>query len=119
MYWTWARNGNEITHLCTPVMKQCNAMHPDHFPAFTVHRELAQQVATDARALRRVWGLRVAAIFGGADRGQQIALLAKEPHVLVATPGRLLDLIDDGALTLGKHSPMYRHTDIERFRDGK
>lgn len=64
-----------------------------------------QQVAADARALRRVWGLRVAAVFGGADRVQQIELLAKKPHVLVATPGRLLDLIDDGALSLGERSP--------------
>ena len=28
-------------------------------------------------------------------------LLARKPHVLVATPGRLLDLTDSGALTLG------------------
>ena len=31
----------------------------------------------------------------------QIEMLQKRPHVLVATPGRLLDLVDDGMLTLG------------------
>lgn len=76
-----------------------NGRFADHLNA--AHRELVQQVAADARALRRVWGLRVAAVFGGADRAQQIELLAKKPHLLVATPGRLLDLIDEGALSLG------------------
>ena len=31
----------------------------------------------------------------------QIEMLQKRPHVLGATPGRLLDLVDDGMLTLG------------------
>ncbi len=35
-------------------------------------RELAQQVAGEARSLRGAWGLRVAAVFGGADKAQQV-----------------------------------------------
>ncbi|GFH26391.1 uncharacterized protein HaLaN_24535 [Haematococcus lacustris] len=59
----------------------------------TPTRELAQQVAQVWRGgLRAATGLRCACVYGGVPREQQVASLAKLPHVLVATPGRLLDL---------------------------
>ncbi|GAB4823853.1 hypothetical protein N2152v2_010899 [Parachlorella kessleri] len=65
-------------------------------------RELAQQVAASCRDLRKYSGLRAACLTGGSDKSEQVgALAAKHPHILVATPGRLLDLVDDGSLSLG------------------
>ncbi|KAK9823896.1 hypothetical protein WJX72_006234 [[Myrmecia] bisecta] len=64
-------------------------------------RELAQQIATTARLLRKLFGLRTACIFGGADRAVQIEALGKQPHLVVATPGRLLDFVDENILHLG------------------
>jgi superfamily II DNA/RNA helicase len=57
-------------------------------------RELAQQVAAELEPLARVDGLRVATVFGGAPIGRQIENLRRGVDVVVATPGRLLDLMD-------------------------
>ena len=57
-------------------------------------RELAQQVCQDAIALvRHMKGVRVAAIMGGMPFAKQIQQL-KGAQVVVATPGRLLDLVN-------------------------
>ena len=65
-------------------------------------RELAQQVSQDAIALvRHVRGLRVATIVGGMPFAKQIAQL-KGAQLVVATPGRLLDLVNRRQLSLGE-----------------
>ncbi|CAI3133121.1 ATP-dependent RNA helicase RhlE [Acinetobacter calcoaceticus] len=57
-------------------------------------RELAQQVSQDAIALvRHMKGVRIAAIMGGMPFAKQIQQL-KGAQVVVATPGRLLDLVN-------------------------
>lgn len=66
-------------------------------------RELAQQVAGVCKTLRRhCGGLRSVCLTGGAEIDVQVAALEKRPHILVATPGRLLDLIDSRKLSLGE-----------------
>jgi superfamily II DNA/RNA helicase len=57
-------------------------------------RELALQVAVELEPLARVNGLRVTPVFGGAPIGRQIDALRRGADVVVATPGRLLDLMD-------------------------
>ncbi|HVX44578.1 MAG TPA: DEAD/DEAH box helicase [Mycobacteriales bacterium] len=57
-------------------------------------RELAQQVADELGPLGRAVGVTVAAVYGGAPIARQIAALARGVDVLVATPGRLLDLME-------------------------
>jgi superfamily II DNA/RNA helicase len=57
-------------------------------------RELAQQVATALEPLARVDGLRVTTVYGGAPIGRQIDSLRRGVDVVVATPGRLLDLME-------------------------
>lgn len=55
--------------------------------------------------MRGLFGLRCATLFGGADKAGQAARLGPPaPHLLVATPGRLLDMLDDGNTTLGETS---------------
>jgi superfamily II DNA/RNA helicase len=63
-------------------------------------RELAQQVAAELEPLARVNGLRVSTVFGGAPIGRQIDTLRRGVDVVVATPGRLLDLMDRRAACL-------------------
>ena len=60
-------------------------------------RELAAQVETAFRDFARFTNLRVAVVFGGVGYGQQREALRKGVDVLVATPGRLLDLLNQGA----------------------
>ncbi|KAK9811040.1 hypothetical protein WJX73_008413 [Symbiochloris irregularis] len=46
--------------------------------------------------------LQTAVVTGGADRDRQASLLQDSPHIVVATPGRLLDLVDAGQLSLAE-----------------
>jgi superfamily II DNA/RNA helicase len=62
-------------------------------------RELAIQVADDLTPLAAARGLKVATVYGGASIGPQIDK-ARRAHVLVATPGRLFDLIERRAVKL-------------------
>ncbi len=54
-------------------------------------RELALQVDETLQKLGRSFGLRTAVLIGGASMSNQIAALRRNPHVVVATPGRLAD----------------------------
>ncbi|MDR7402805.1 MAG: DEAD/DEAH box helicase [Armatimonadota bacterium] len=63
-------------------------------------RELALQVAQDLQALGQPRGLRPAALFGGASMDAQIQELRRGPHLIVATPGRLLDHLRRGTVRL-------------------
>jgi ATP-dependent RNA helicase RhlE len=56
-------------------------------------RELALQIVEDLRPLAHARALSIAAVYGGAGIVKQ-ARLAARAHILVATPGRLLDLIE-------------------------
>jgi ATP-dependent RNA helicase RhlE len=63
-------------------------------------RELASQIADSFRAYGVGMPLLTAVVFGGVPIGPQRQKLARGVDILVATPGRLLDLIDTGSLTL-------------------
>lgn len=55
-------------------------------------RELAVQVGTDLRSLARFSNVRVATITGGQRVRMQAERLEKNPHVIVGTPGRVMDM---------------------------
>ena len=63
-------------------------------------RELAAQIADSFRDYGKFLRLSVETVFGGVPIGKQINKLRGGVDVLVATPGRLLDLIEQRALTL-------------------
>ena len=63
-------------------------------------RELANQIADALRPLAERDGRKVAAIFGGVGYGPQRRALDKGTEIIVACPGRLEDLIEQGALDL-------------------
>ena len=63
-------------------------------------RELASQIADSFRTYGRGSRLSTAVVFGGVAIGGQQRLLASGVDILVATPGRLLDLIDRRSLSL-------------------
>jgi ATP-dependent RNA helicase RhlE len=65
-------------------------------------RELAAQVETAFRDFARFTDLKVAVVFGGVGYGLQREALRKGVDVLVATPGRLLDLLHQGACRLDR-----------------
>jgi ATP-dependent RNA helicase RhlE len=63
-------------------------------------RELAAQVETAFRDFARFTDLRVTVVFGGVGYGRQRDALVRGMDVLIATPGRLLDLIHQGSCSL-------------------
>ena len=63
-------------------------------------RELAAQIAASAQAYGKFMRLSVGVIFGGVPNSKSVRTVARGLDVLVATPGRLLDLIDQRALSL-------------------
>jgi superfamily II DNA/RNA helicase len=65
-------------------------------------RELAVQVTEELTPLGEAIGKRVLAVYGGAPMERQIATLNKGTDVVVATPGRLIDLIDRGAISVAE-----------------
>ncbi|MEP0987877.1 DEAD/DEAH box helicase [Ekhidna sp.] len=68
----------------------------------TPTRELAAQIYDNVRAYSAYTDLRSAVIFGGVKANPQIASLKKGVDILIATPGRLLDLHNQHALSLHK-----------------
>ncbi len=64
-------------------------------------RELVNQIADSLRNLTKKTKIRVATVVGGQSINKQIMFLARGTDILVATPGRLIDLMDRGAVNLG------------------
>jgi superfamily II DNA/RNA helicase len=63
-------------------------------------RELARQVVDVLTPLARALDLRVMALYGGTQLDRQIRNLRRPVHFIVATPGRLIDLVDRDAISL-------------------
>lgn len=58
-------------------------------------RELAFQISKQFEGLGSAIGVRTAVIVGGTDRMSQAVALSKRPHVVIATPGRLNDHLEN------------------------
>ncbi|MGO4704583.1 DEAD/DEAH box helicase [Microvirga sp. 2MCAF38] len=78
----------------SPVRKGCRTL------VLSPTRELSGQIADSFRTYGRNLRLSVSVVFGGVNIGKQERELSGGVDVLVATPGRLLDLIDRGSLSL-------------------
>jgi ATP-dependent RNA helicase RhlE len=63
-------------------------------------RELAMQIGESFAVYGRFVAARCAVIFGGVGQNPQVRALARGAHVVVATPGRLLDLMNQGHVRL-------------------
>ena len=66
----------------------------------TPTRELAVQVAEEIESLSGSKGLSIAAIYGGSSYNEQIRALRQGVEIIVGTPGRILDHINRGTLSL-------------------
>ncbi len=64
-------------------------------------RELASQIDAEIRLLARYTKLKAVTVFGGVSAYGQIRALRGNPEIVVGCPGRILDLIGQGALRLG------------------
>ncbi len=91
---------------CLPILdkiiKSPIETSPKHVRALilTPTRELATQIEKFVQDLGEVEGVSSLVIFGGARRANQIESLKEGVDILIATPGRLIDLIESGCLSL-------------------
>jgi ATP-dependent RNA helicase RhlE len=69
-------------------------------------RELASQISEEIRLLAQYTRIQVATLFGGVSMAAQLAALRKRPEIIVACPGRLLDLYRQGAVRLNRVSTL-------------
>ncbi|MEW5304922.1 MAG: hypothetical protein WDW36_007498 [Sanguina aurantia] len=67
-------------------------------------RELARQIQEEAQKFGGSLGIRVSCLYGGAPRHAQGREISQGPHLVIATPGRLLDFVESGELQLGQVS---------------
>ena len=65
-------------------------------------RELAAQISAEFLTLAKFTRIKVATIFGGVSVHRQRSALARRPEIVVACPGRLLDLMQQGLVRLGR-----------------
>ncbi|VCU71206.1 ATP-dependent RNA helicase RhlE [Pigmentiphaga humi] len=78
------------------------ARHPVRALILTPTRELADQVAESVKRYGASTPLRAAVVFGGVDIGPQKEALRRGCEVLIATPGRLLDHVEQRNVNLGQ-----------------
>jgi ATP-dependent RNA helicase RhlE len=77
------------------------ARHPVRALILTPTRELAMQVQESVKTYSKYLGLRSVCIYGGVDMRAQIAELKEGREVVVATPGRLLDHVEQKTVSFG------------------
>ncbi|KNC53242.1 PL10b protein [Thecamonas trahens ATCC 50062] len=63
-------------------------------------RELASQIHIEARKLTYRSRLRACVVYGGAPIGQQLRELERGADIVIATPGRLIDVVDRGSMSV-------------------
>lgn len=68
----------------------------------TPTRELALQITEEALKLKQVKDINILAAYGGKDVGSQLKKLKTGIHLIIATPGRLLDHIERKSIDLSK-----------------
>jgi ATP-dependent RNA helicase RhlE len=86
-----------------PILAKLDRRSPDRAPralVLTPTRELAAQIAENARGYGKYLDLRTVVVFGGVGINPQIDALRQGCDLLIATPGRLLDLAEQRAVDL-------------------
>jgi len=87
-----------------PLIERLNAGPRGHLRALIIAptRELAEQIKDEIRSLGRKTDLRSVCVYGGVGKNPQIKALKQGAEIAVACPGRLLDLMNEGAADLSR-----------------
>jgi len=88
--------GLPVLNMIDPTRKQVQAL------VLSPTRELCIQIANDLKGYsKNMRGMRIVPVYGGEDIRTQLRQLDTAPQIIVATPGRLIDLIERGKIELG------------------
>lgn len=105
-----------------PILQLLDAAHAERQQhrikvlILTPTRELAIQIGESFAAYGRNLLMRHTVIFGGVPQGAQVQALKKGVDILIATPGRLLDLINQGYINI-KNLDMFVLDEADRMLD--
>jgi ATP-dependent RNA helicase RhlE len=95
-----AQTGTGKTHaFAVPIVQRLAAVK-DKCLVLAPTRELALQIDEAFQGLAHPFGMKTACLIGGASMSEQIRALRKNPRVIIATPGRLLDHLEQRLVTL-------------------
>lgn len=99
-----AQTGSGKTAACAiPICHRIDVSSPQIQALIIVPtRELALQYATEAQKIGRDKEIKAFAVFGGEDAAMQLSKIKHGVHILVATPGRLIDFIYSRQIDLSK-----------------
>lgn len=86
--------GLPILNMIDPYQKQVQAL------VLSPTRELCIQISNDLKNFSKFLKTRVVPVYGGEDIRTQLKQLDNTPQIIVATPGRLIDLIERGKIKL-------------------
>ncbi|MFC3039080.1 DEAD/DEAH box helicase [Virgibacillus xinjiangensis] len=101
-----SRTGSGKTHAyLLPLFNQLNEEESEvQFVITAPTRELATQIYEEARKIIRISGKEqtwtAKLLVGGTDKQKMAEKLKKPPHIIVGTPGRILDLVKEGAVSI-------------------
>ncbi len=87
-------SGKTVAYLAPTIERLGAASHSMRALILAPTRELAQQIGAVATPLAQAVGLRTAIVVGGVEYALQREALAQQPEIVVATPGRLIDLLE-------------------------
>lgn len=88
--------GLPLLHLVNPSQREVQAL------ILAPTRELAVQITKEIEKLAKYTGTKAVTIYGGQSINVQIDALLRRPHIVVGTPGRVIDLIKRRSLNLSK-----------------
>lgn len=105
-----------------PLIEKMARNHSERVLVVTPTRELALQILDDFRSLSRGMGMSFALVIGGSGYGRMMDDLSRGARMVIATPGRLRELIDERGLSLSEFSNVVldeadRMVDIGFIRD--
>lgn len=83
-----------------PTVERFKGKNGTYILALSPTREIAQQTGAVFETFGAPFGLKVAVCIGGASLSDEKEALAKSPHIIVATPGRLCDHLERGNIWL-------------------
>jgi len=121
---TWT---GKTAAFCLPTLQKLDATHDDSTSTkgkrvrirhliLTPTRELAIQISDNLRAYSKKCNLRSTVIYGGVSQNPQVKVLRKWVEIVVATPGRLLDLINQKHVNL-THVEIFTLDEADRMLD--
>mmetsp|Transcript_39347 Transcript_39347/g.77066 ORF Transcript_39347/g.77066 Transcript_39347/m.77066 type:complete len:399 (+) Transcript_39347:67-1263(+) len=88
-------SGKTIAYLL-PIIQNLIKKKTTFFSVIMVpSRELAFQIASYSEALGNIFGIKIAVLVGGLENASQKALISLNPHILICTPGRLIEHLEN------------------------